>query len=213
MIGLIGKKLGQTRVYDETGEAICVTVVQAGPNYVVQKKTTETDGYDAVQLGFDEQKPRRLTKALVGHYEKSKATPSKRLKEFRDFEGESAPGNTVDVDIFKKGDRIDVIGTTKGHGFQGTMKRWNYGGGPRTHGQKGFVRRPGSIGHCQWPGEVQKGKKMPGHMGQRRRTVQNLQVVDVLNEDHLILVQGAIPGAKGDYVVIRSAVKKKRGAQ
>lgn len=209
MIGLIGKKLGQTRVYQEDGTVVSVTVVKAGPNHVVQKKTKEVDGYEAVQLGFDEQKESRLTKPALGHFVKNKAQPTKRLKEFRNFEQDVNPGDTLSVDLFKKGDVIDVIGITKGRGFQGTMKRWNFGGGPRSHGQKGFSRRPGSIGHCNEPGLVDKGKKLPGHMGQRRRTVQSLKVVDVLQEDELILVKGAIPGANGDYVVIRDAIKRR----
>lgn len=213
MIGLIGKKLGQTRVYSEDGKAVPVTVVLAGPNRVVQCKTEKRDGYDAVQLGFDEQKEVRLNKPLQGHFRKHNARPVKRLREFRNFGLEVKPGDLVNVNIFAKGDYVDAIGVTKGRGFQGTMKRWNYGGGPASHGTKGFNRRPGAISAGSTPGWVLKGQKMPGHMGQRRRTTQNLQIMDVLVEDNILLVKGSIPGANGDYVVIREAKKQPKSAE
>lgn len=207
MIGLLGKKLGQTRVYAD-GKVIPVTVVLAGPNYVVQKKTADTDGYEAIQLGFEEQKESRVNKPELGHIRKSEVPAVKRIKEFRDFDLEVKPGDKVGVDVFSEGDFVDVIGTTKGKGFQGVMKRWNFAGGPRSHGAKGFSRRPGSIGAGSTPGLVDKGKKLPGHMGQVRRTVQNLKIVQVRAEDNVLLISGAIPGAKGDYVVVRNAKKK-----
>ena len=210
MIGLIGKKLGQTRVYDEDGSAVCVTVVHAGPNHVVQAKAADgKDGYSAVQLGYDEQsKPERLAKPLQGHYAKHGSQAVKVVAEFRDYGIEAAEGDKVDVNIFEAGDYVDAIAKTKGRGFQGVVKRWNFGGGPKTHGQKGFFRRPGGIGACATPGWVLKGKKLPGHMGQASRTVQNLKIVQVREEDNVLLIKGAIPGAKGDYVVIREAKKR-----
>jgi large subunit ribosomal protein L3 len=209
MLGLLGKKLGQTRVYDNDGAAVHVTIVECGPNHVIQCKTPETDGYSAVQLAFDPQKDQRLSKPRLGHFTKHKSTGFKRIREFRDFSLEVKSGDVVKVeDCFTEGDFVDAIGITKGHGFQGVMKRWNFGGGRATHGAKGWKRRPGSIGSGSTPGWVAKGKKMPGHMGQVRRTVQNLKVVKVHGEDNLLLVKGAIPGADGDYVVIREAKKK-----
>jgi len=209
MVGLLGKKLGQTRVYASDGSALHVTVVECGPNHVVQCKTPESDGYSAVQLAFDPQKDQRLSKPKLGHYTKHKTTGFKRIREFRDFALDVKSGDVVKVeDCFGAGDFVDVIGTTKGRGFQGVMKRWNFGGGRATHGAKGWKRRPGAISWGSTPGWVAKGKKMPGHMGQRRRTVQNLKIVEVLGEDNLLLVHGAIPGADGDYVIIRGAKKK-----
>ncbi len=208
MIGLIGKKLGQTRVYDKDGNIHHVTVVHAGPNRVMQCKNDETDGYQAVQLGYDDQKEQRLNKPDLGQASKYGVSPTKKLKEFRDFSIEVKPGDTLNVDIFDEGDFIDVIGITKGRGFQGVVRRYNFGGGRKTHGQKGWYRRPGAISGGSTPGWVIKGTKMPGHMGQRKRTVQNLKVVRILAEDNLILIQGAVPGAKGDYIVIRDSKKK-----
>lgn len=209
MLGLLGKKLGQTRVYDNDGAAVHVTIVECGPNHVIQCKTPETDGYSAVQLAFDPQKDQRLSKPRLGHFTKHKSTGFKRIREFRDFSLEVKSGDVVKVeDCFAEGDFVDAIGITKGHGFQGVMKRWNFGGGRATHGAKGWKRRPGSIGSGSTPGWVAKGKKMPGHMGAKRRTVQNLKVVKVHGEDNLLLVKGALPGADGDYIVIREAKKK-----
>lgn len=200
--------MGQTRVYSEDGSIVPVTVVKAGPNRVIQLKTRETDGYNAVQLGFDDQKESRVNRPLSGHFKKYSARPVRRIREFRDFSLEVKSGDTLNVNIFAKGDFIDAIGVTKGRGFQGTMKRWNFGGGPGSHGSKGFKRRPGAIGACATPGWVDKGKKMAGHMGQRRRTVQNLLIVDVLEKENVLLIKGAIPGANGDHVIIREAKKK-----
>jgi len=215
MIGLIGKKLGQTRVYDADGKAVCVTVVHAGPNRVVQRKGADgADGYDAVQLGYDDQShSSRLTKPLQGHFKKQGSEPTKILKEFRDFSEDVDAGGTVGVSVFEPGDFVDAIAKTKGRGFQGTVKRYNFGGGPKSHGQKGWFRRPGAVGACATPGVVDKGKKMPGHMGQASRTVQNLEIIQVREEDNVLLIKGAIPGAKGDYVVIREAKKKPKAAK
>ncbi|MCD6338234.1 MAG: 50S ribosomal protein L3 [Verrucomicrobia bacterium] len=212
MVGLLGKKLGQTRVFDEAGNVTPVTAILAGPNYVLQVKTVEKDGYNAVQLGFDEQKPQRLTKPLLGHIKKWNGTPVRRIREFRDFSLEVKPGDKVGPALFEPGDYVDAIGYTKGRGFQGVVKRWNFGGGTGSHGTKGWHRRPGAIGQRLTPGTVRKGIKMPGHMGQVRRTVQNLEVVKVIEEENLLLVKGAVPGAVGDYVVIREAKKIPKAA-
>ena len=212
MIGLIGKKLGQSRVYTDDGSVVCVTAVLAGPNRVLQCKTVDSDGYDAVQLGFDDQKEQRVNKPMQGHCKKAGASAVKRIREFRDYSLEVKPGDTVGVDAFAKGDFVDVIGVTKGRGFQGVMKRWDFAGGPASHGQKGFSRRPGGIAQGSTPGWVAKGKKMPGHMGQKQRTVQNLEVIDILAEDNVILVKGALPGAAGDYIIVRESKKKTKAA-
>ncbi len=212
MIGLLGKKLGQTRVYDEKGVLIPVTVVLAGPNRVVQCKTEATDGYRAVQLGFEDQKEQRVSKPLLGHFKKQGAAPVKRVREFRDFSLEVKPGDILGVDIFSVGDYVDAIGVTKGRGFEGVMKRHGFRGGDASHGAKGWRRRPGAIGQRLFPGTVLRGMKMPGHMGQVRRTTQNLRVVQVRQADNLLLIKGAIPGAKGDYVVIREAKKNPKAA-
>ncbi|MBM3832363.1 MAG: 50S ribosomal protein L3 [Verrucomicrobia bacterium] len=207
MLGLLGKKLGQTRVYDAKGNLIPVTVVLAGPNRVVQCKTIETDGYKSVQLGFDDQKEHRVSKALNGHFRKQKATPVKRLREFRDFSLDVKPGDVVGVNIFAQGDLVDAIGVTKGRGFEGVVKRHHFRGGDITHGAKGWHRRSGAIGQRLFPGTVMRGMKMPGHMGQVRRTVQNLEIIQVREADNVLLIKGAVPGAKGDYVVIRESKK------
>ncbi len=238
MVGLLGKKLGQTRVYTEDGRSVSVTIVQAGPNQVLQRKTVGKDGYEAVQLGFDGQKEQRLSLAKRGHLKahngeenytprspgrtvKGKArlanrkawdaraiTPIRRIKEFRDFSLDVNPGDSIGADVFEAGDYVDVIGKSKGRGFQGVVKRWNFGGGRGSHGSGGWRRRPGSIGAGSTPGHVTKGKHMPGHMGQASRTVQNLEIIQVQADDNLLLVKGAIPGANGDYVVIRESKKK-----
>lgn len=208
MLGLLGKKLGQTRVYDAAGNIVPVTVVQAGPNRVLQCKTVETDGYRAVQLGFEEQKESRVTKPLRGHFKKFGSSPMKRVREFRDFPLEVKTGDTVGATIFAQGDYVDAIGVTKGRGFEGVVKRHHFRGGDITHGAKGWHRRAGAIGQRLFPGTVMRGTRMPGHMGQVRRTVQNLRVIQVREADNILLVEGAIPGAKGDYIVIREAKKR-----
>lgn len=212
MIGLIGKKLGQTRVYNAQGNIVPVTVVQAGPNYVVQKKTVESDGYNAVQLGFGPQKDQRLTKAATGHLAKAKVPSLRRLREFRDFSLDVKPGDKVSVSIFAEGDYIDAIGVTKGRGFEGVMKRHGFRGGDMTHGAKGWHRRGGAIGQRLFPGTVMRGMRMPGHMGQVRRTTQNLVVVKVLEADQILLIKGAIPGASGEYIIIRESKKRPKKA-
>jgi len=211
MLALVGKKLGQTRVYNEEGALIHVTVVLAGPNRVIQCKTVESDGYKAVQLGFEDQKEIRLTKAVLGHLKKHNAAPVKRIKEFRDFSKEVKPGDILGATLFAKGDFIDAIGVTKGRGFEGVMKRHNFRGGDMTHGAKGWHRRNGAIGQRLFPGTVMRGMRMPGHMGQVRRTTQNLEIIQVREQDNVLLVRGAIPGAKGDYVVIRESKKIPKG--
>lgn len=211
MIGLLGKKLGQTRVYDAEGNAVPVTVVLAGPNRVVQTKNVETDGYKAVQLGFDDTTENRVTKADLGHFKKSNTTPTKVRKEFRDFALEVKAGDVLKVSIFNQGDYVDAIGVTKGKGFEGVVKRHKFRGGDMTHGAKGWHRRSGAIGQRLFPGTVMRGMKMPGHMGQVQRTTQNLEIIQVREEDNILLIKGAIPGSKGSYVVIRQAKKRKKG--
>ncbi|MEP6664387.1 MAG: 50S ribosomal protein L3 [Verrucomicrobiota bacterium] len=213
MLGLLGKKLGQTRVYDAKGEVHSVTVVAVGPNRVIQVKTQETDGYNAVQLGFDEQKEHRLTKPLLGHIKKHNATPVKRIREFRDFTLTVKPGDTVGANIFAVGDFVDAIGVTKGRGFEGVMKRHNFRGGDASHGSKGFRRRPGAIGQRLFPGTVMRGMRMPGHMGQVQRTTQNLEVIQVREDDNLLLIKGAIPGSNNSYVIIRESKKLPKGSE
>ena len=213
MLGLIGKKLGQTSVYDAQGNIVPVTVVLAGPNRVIQCKTVETDGYKAVQLGFDQQKESRLTRPLNGHLKKFNAPPVKRIREFRDFSIDVKPGDVVGVNIFAQGDYVDAIGVTKGRGFEGVVKRHHFRGGDSTHGAKGWHRRSGAIGCRLFPGTVRRGLKMPGHMGQVRRTTQNLQVLQVRDAENILLIRGAIPGAKGDYVIIRESKKNSKKAE
>lgn len=212
MIGLLGKKIGQTRVYDAQGNAICVTVVLAGPNRVVQCKTKESDGYQAVQLGFDDQKEQRLAKPQNGHFKKFGAAPVKRVREVRDFSLAVKPGDVLGVNIFAVGDFVDAIGVTKGQGFEGVMKRHDFRGGDATHGAKGWRRRSGAIGQRLFPGTVMRGMRMPGHMGQVRRTTQNLEIIQVREQDNVLLIKGSIPGAKGDYVFIRESKKNPKQA-
>lgn len=208
MEGLIGRKIGMTQVYDDKGRRISVTVIQAGPCPVVQVKTPATDGYSAAQLGFDEQKPSRLPKAEVKHFEKAGVKPCKVTKEFALDAGETVKaGDTVTVNIFDGVKYVDVSGVTKGRGFAGVFRRYGIGGGPMTHGGHS-KRRIGSIGARDLPGWVEKGKRMPGHKGDVNRKVRNLSVVQVRAEDNLLLVEGSIPGAKGGYVFIRKALKK-----
>jgi large subunit ribosomal protein L3 len=211
-LGLLGKKLGHTRVYDAAGKVIAVTVVLAGPNRVLQVKTQAgKDGYNSVQLGFDDQKEQRLTKPLLGHVKKQNGVAVKRIKEFRDFSKEVKSGDVVGPTLFAPGDFIDAIGTTKGRGFEGVMKRHNFAGGDATHGAKGWKRRSGAIGQRLFPGTVMRGMRMPGHMGQVSRTTQNLEIIQVREADNLLLIKGSIPGAEGDYVVIRESKKRPKG--
>jgi large subunit ribosomal protein L3 len=210
-VGLIGKKLGQTRVYDAKGVIAPVTVVLAGPNRVLQCKTKESDGYDAVQLGFNDQKESRVSKAVLGHIKKFGGQAVKRIREFRNFSKEVKAGDVLGATLFAPGDYVDAIGVTKGRGFEGVVGRHAFAGGDSTHGAKGWHRRSGAIGQRLFPGTVMRGMRMPGHMGQVRRTVQNLQVVQVREAENVLLIRGAIPGANGDYVILRESKKRPKG--
>ena len=215
MLGLIGKKLGMTQRFVDGGNIVPVTVIETGPCTVVQVRTRDRDGYDAVQLGFGARREKRLSKAARGHRSKAGRADFGTLLEFRlDAPGEYQVGQTVTLDtLFAAGDRIDVTGTTKGKGFQGVMKRHGFGGHRATHGTHESFRGPGSIGCRSFPGRVFKGKRMDGHMGQVRRTTQNLSVVEVRAEENLILVKGAVPGAKGTEIVVRPAIKRGRAGR
>jgi 50S ribosomal protein L3, bacterial len=204
-LGLLGKKLGMTRVYDDKGVSTPVTVIAAAGNKVLQVKTADSDGYAAVQVGFDDQKPSRVDQAQTGHFAKVAATPKRFIREFR--AGVAEAGADLPVGTFVVGQYVDVIGQSKGKGFQGAMKRHNYHGQPMSHGSM-MHRRTGAIGNRSTPGRVWKNMGMPGHMGDERVTVQNLQVVQIREEDGVILVSGAVPGAKGTYVVVRPSIKK-----
>ena len=208
--GIIGRKVGMTQVFGADGVVTPVTVVKAGPCVVVQTKQVARDGYEAVQLGFVEEKPARVTKALAGHYAKAQVPPTRVRREVKVAKGAEAPaaGAQVDCSIFAQGDRVDVIGTSKGKGFQGVMKRHNFAGGAATHGSM-FHRAPGGIGASSFPSRVIKGKRFPGHMGSDRVTTRTLQVVRVDAEQNLILLEGAVPGAAGGYVVVRKAIAAK----
>ena len=211
MKGLIGKKVGMTQVYDEKGVLIPVTVVQAGPCVVTDVKTVERDGYRAFQLGFGERKAKNVSKARAGHLAKAGVTGEKLpsvLREIRMAEGDEAPalGSVLKADVFSADEYLDVIGTIKGRGFQGVVRRYRFGGGRASHGGV-WTRRTGSIGCCEWPGRVNKGKRMPGHYGNTRHTVQNLEIVRVMVDDNVLLVKGAVPGANGGILLIKSARK------
>ena len=209
MKGLIGKKLGMTSVYDESGAAVPVTVIEAGPCVVVQQKNNEKEGYSAIQLGFEDQKEQRLSKPKVGHFKKAGVDAKRVLREIRvDESAEVAVGDVINAGAFEEVNYVDIIATGKGRGFQGVVKRYNFGGGRASHGG-GWTRRPGSIGMCEFPARVFKGKKMPGQMGDKRVTTQNLKVIQVRPEENLILVKGSVPGANGGIVVIKEALKKK----
>lgn len=202
--GIIGKKVGMTQVYSDDGRALPVTVIEAGPCVVVQRKSKAADGYSAVQLGLVEQrKIKRITKPMKGHFDKAELPPCRVLRELAVAEdAEVKVGEKVSVDLFAPGDKINVVGTSKGKGFQGVIKRHNFGGGKKSHGSM-FHRAPGSIGQSAYPSRVFKGTKMPGHTGSDRVTVKNLEVVRVDAENNLLVVRGSVPGAGGSYVVIR----------
>ncbi len=205
--GLLGRKLGMTRVFTEDGRWIHVTLVEAGPCTVIQKKTQDTDGYDAVQVGYGDVKETRLNKPQDGHFKKSGQTPKRVLKEFRVAADASlSVGDEIRSDIFKAGDRVDVSGTSKGKGFAGVIKRYGFGGGPGGHGSH-FHRAPGSVGQSADPSKVYKGKRLPGRMGNVTRTTQNLEVVQVDEEKNLILVRGPVPGANGGMIIVKRSVK------
>ncbi len=205
MPGLIGRKIGMTSIFDENGKNIPVTVIEVGPNYVTQVRTKEKDGYEALQLGFDDKKEKRTTKPLKGHFAKAGVTPKRKLVEFQGFEKEYQPGDEIRVeDVFAEGEYVDVTGTSKGKGFQGVVKRHGFGGvGQATHGQHNRLRAPGSIGASADPSRVFKGMRMAGRMGNQRVTVQNLQVMKIIPEKNLLIVKGNVPGHKKSYVIIK----------
>ncbi len=203
MSGLIGKKIGMTSLYDENGKNIPCTVIQAGPCVVTQVRTSEVDGYDAVQLGFDDKKEKSTTKALQGHFKKAGTSPKKKVVEFKYFEQELKLGDTISVDLFVEGEFVDVAGISKGKGYQGVVKRHHFAGvGQATHGQHNRLRAPGSVGASSWPSRIFKGMRMSGRMGGDKVKVQNLRVVKVLPEQNLLIVKGAVPGHKDSYIII-----------
>ena len=206
--GIIGKKLGMTQLFDENGKVVPVTVIEAGPCTVVQKKTVESDGYQAVQLGFGEVSAKRVNKPAKGHFAKADVAPKKTLREFRlaDISAMNV-GDILEADVFAAGDHIDVVGVSKGKGYAGTIKRWNGHRLRESHGTGPVARHAGSMGACSTPSRVFKGKKLPGHLGAERVTIQNLTVVKVDAENNLIAIKGAVPGPKGAVVCISDSVK------
>ncbi len=203
MPGLIGKKIGMTSVFSADGKNVPCTVIEVGPCEVTQVKTVEKDGYEALQLGFQDAKEKHLTKPELGHLAKAGVSPKRHLAEFKGFEGEYKLGDKITVDMFTESDFVDIIGTSKGKGFQGVVKRHGFGGvGQSTHGQHNRLRAPGSIGACSYPAKVFKGMRMAGQMGNKRVTVQNLQVVKVIPEYNVLMIKGSIPGSKGSIVLI-----------
>jgi large subunit ribosomal protein L3 len=208
MKGIIGKKVGMTQIFDEQGTVTPVTVIQAGPCYVTQIRSAERDGYTAIQLGFEETKPSRLTRGQLGHLKRNNLPALRYLREFRVRNGDGnglEEGQQITVTTFAIGDRVDVVGTSKGRGFAGTIKRHNFNRGPKTHGQSDRERAPGSIGATSTPGRVLKGMRMGGRMGNDRVTAQNLEVMVVDEERNLLAVKGSVPGAKGGLVIIKAA--------
>ena len=204
---ILGKKLGMTQLFNEDGTMIPVTVIEAGPCVVVQKKTVETDGYEAIQVGFDDKAERKMNKPMKGHFDKAKVAYKKNLKEFRlDDISSFNIGDVIKSDIFAAGEMVDVTGTSKGHGYAGTVKRWGTHRGPMSHGS-GYHRGVGSMGACSDPSRVYKGKKLPGHYGNVKKTIQNLMVAKVDGERNLILVKGGVPGPKGGLLIVKEAVK------
>ena len=214
-LALLGTKLGMSQVYDEENNLTPVTIIQVGPCPVLQVKTVDSDGYSAVQIGYNPtgKPPNKNSRQAVGHAAKAGAEPQQEIQEFlvNGDADEYEPGNLLTVEKFSEGEKVDVISRAKGRGFQGVVKRWNFSGGPASHGSM-FHRRGGSYGLCQWPGRVFKNKKMPGRMGGKRRTCQNLKVVKVLPEKNLILLKGSVPGHKGCLLTVRVAKKSKRKA-
>ncbi len=203
MQGIIGKKVGMTSIFSVEGKNVPCTVIEAGPCVVTQLKTVEKDGYEAVQLAFDEKKEKRTTKAMKGHFTKAGTTPKKRLVEFKDFGKEVTLGEVIDVNIFIEGEFCDVSGTSKGKGFQGVVKRHGFGGvNDKTHGQHNRLRAPGSLGACSTPSRVFKGMRMGGRMGGDSVKVTSLRVLKVIPESNLLIVKGSVPGAKGSYLII-----------
>ena len=205
MSGILGKKIGMTSIYDESGRNIPVTVVEAGPCVVTQVKTKEKDGYDAIQMAFDERKVKNTPMALQKHFEKAGTTPKKLVREFSRFEEghRKSLGETITVDVFMEGEFVDVTGVSKGKGFQGVVKRYNFNGvGQATHGQHNRLRKPGSIGACAYPSRVFKGLRMGGHMGNRTVKAINLQIMKIVPEKNLLVVKGSVPGSKNGYLKI-----------
>jgi large subunit ribosomal protein L3 len=203
MSGIIGKKVGMTSIFDETGKNIPCTIIEAGPCVVTHVKSVETDGYAAVQLAYADRKEKNTPAPLKGHFAKAGTTPKRKLVEFKTFSDRKLLGDMVTVELFVAGDFVDVVGTSKGKGFQGVVKRHGFGGvGMATHGQHNRLRAPGSLGASSWPSRVFKGMRMAGQMGNSRVKVQNLEVLKVYNEQNLIVVKGSIPGAKGSFVII-----------
>jgi large subunit ribosomal protein L3 len=203
MSGIIGKKVGMTSVYNAEGKNIPCTVIQAGPCVVTQVKTVETDGYASVQLAYDEKKDKNTSKPMKGHFAKANTTAKKKLVEFKKFNDAKTIGEVITAELFVEGDLIDVVGTSKGKGFQGVVKRHGFAGvGGQTHGQHNRLRAPGSLGASSWPSRVFKGMRMAGRMGGDRVKVQNLQILKVYPEQNLLVVSGSIPGAKGSYVIL-----------
>ena len=205
MSGLLGKKIGMTSIYDEGGKLVPVTVIEAGPCVVTQVRTKEKDGYDAIQLAFDEKKEKNTSKAMKGHFAKANTTPKKLVKEFSRFEQghRKQMGDTLTVDVFMEGEFVDVSGVSKGKGFQGVVKRHHFNGvGQKTHGQHNRLRKPGSIGACAYPSRVFKGLRMGGHMGARNVKVTNLQIVQIVPDKNLLVVKGAVPGHNNGYLKI-----------
>ena len=210
MKAILGKKVGMTQVFDEHGDAIPVTVIEAGPCYVTQVKTLEKDGYEAVQLGFEETKPQRVSGGEKGHLERNRLPVLRHLREFLLRKGQMDDvneGMRVLVDVFEPGDYVDVVGRSKGRGFAGVVKRYGFSGGPKTHGQSDRQRAPGSVGASAYPGRVWKGKRMPGRMGGQRISAQNLRVVLVDPERSLLAVSGSVPGSRGGLVMVKQARK------
>lgn len=204
---ILGKKLGMTQLFNEDGVMIPVTVIEAGPCVVVQKKTVETDGYEAIQVGFDDKAERKMNKPMKGHFDKAKVAYKKNLREFRlDDISSFNVGDVIKADVFATGEMVDVTGTSKGHGYSGTVKRWGTHRGPMSHGS-GYHRGVGSMGACSDPSRVYKGKKLPGHYGNVKKTIQNLMVAKVDGERNLILVKGGVPGPKGGLLVVKEAIK------
>ena len=208
---IIGKKLGMSQVYDENNNLVPVTIIEAGPCPILQIKSSDTDGYEAVQIGYNPRgkAPNKPNKCQVGKAKKANVEPQHVSQEFR-LTGEHSfePGSSLTVDMFNDDQMVDVVSTTKGKGFQGVVKRWNFGGGPASHGSM-FHRRGGSYGLCQWPGRVFKNKKMPGHTGTVQRTTQNLKLVKILPEKNILLIKGSVPGSKGTILTVRVAKKTK----
>ena len=202
MPGIIGRKIGMTSVYSVEGKATPCTVIEAGPCVVTQVKTSDRDGYDAIQLGFGERKEKNTPNALQGHFKKVNTTPKSDLVEFKGFEQELKAGEVLDASFFTEGDYVNISGTSKGKGFQGVVRRHNFGGSETSHGQQSMRRAPGSIGMASTPGRVFKGKKMAGQMGNKRVTIENLEILKVLVDKNIIVVKGSIPGAKGSTVII-----------